>query len=163
MLSAFGHSPTLTARDFSGEARFVPETFEDAYLLIRIAAASLAVMDDISEKDRREMERTMHEEVLGTARFPEIVFESSKAAATKTGDDQFKVDVAGTLTMAGVSNNQTISMRVVFIGGTLRAHGEFSVRMSAYGIKPPSAIGGTLKVKDELKCSFDMVARKQSA
>jgi hypothetical protein len=48
----------------------------------------------------------------------------------------------------------------MFIGGSLRAHGEFTVRLSTYGIKPPSAIGGTLKVKDELKCSFDIVARK---
>ena len=43
----------------------------------------------------------------------------------------------------------------------IRASGEFSLNQSDYGIKPISVAGGTLKVKDELKFSFDMVARKQ--
>ena len=42
----------------------------------------------------------------------------------------------------------------------LRANGEFSVRQTDYGIKPVSVAGGALKLKDELKCSFDIVARK---
>ena len=44
----------------------------------------------------------------------------------------------------------------------LRAFGEFSLRQSDYGIKPVSAVGGGLKVKDEVKFTFDIVARKQS-
>jgi hypothetical protein len=40
------------------------------------------------------------------------------------------------------------------------AHGEFSLRQTAYAIKLVSVAGGTLKLKDELKCSFDIVARK---
>ena len=43
----------------------------------------------------------------------------------------------------------------------LRASGEFTVRQTDYGIKPVSVAGGALKVKDELKFSFDIVARKQ--
>lgn len=160
MLAAFGHSPTLAARDFSGEARFTPETFQEAYLLIRIKAASLSVTDDISDKDRREMERTMNEEVLETSRYPEIVYESKKIAASNAGDGRFSVKLAGELQMHGVTSSQSLALQAVFIGGTLRAHGEFTVRLSTYGIKPPSAIGGTLKVKDELKCSFDVLARK---
>ena len=43
----------------------------------------------------------------------------------------------------------------------LRAFGEFAIRQSDYNIKPVSAIGGGLKVKDEVKFSFDIVARRQ--
>jgi len=43
----------------------------------------------------------------------------------------------------------------------LHAFGEFTIRQSDYNIKPISAIGGGLKVKDELKFSFDIVGRKQ--
>jgi hypothetical protein len=43
----------------------------------------------------------------------------------------------------------------------LRAFGEFALRQSDYGIKPPSAVGGGLKVKDEVKFTFDIVARKR--
>jgi polyisoprenoid-binding protein YceI len=67
----------------------------------------------------------------------------------------------GTLTLHGVSNNQAIAAQISLTGDMLRAHGEFSILQSAYGIKPVSVAGGALKVKDELKCSFDIVARKR--
>jgi hypothetical protein len=47
-------------------------------------------------------------------------------------------------------------------GETLRGFGEFSIRQTDCGIKPVSVAGGTLKVKDELRCSFDTVGRKQA-
>ena len=51
----------------------------------------------------------------------------------------------------------------VSVGGdTLRAHGEFSVPHTAYKIKPVSVPGGTLKLKDELKCSFDILGDQQA-
>jgi hypothetical protein len=43
----------------------------------------------------------------------------------------------------------------------LRASGEFLLSQSSYGIKPVSVAGGALKLKDELKFSFEIVARKQ--
>ena len=46
------------------------------------------------------------------------------------------------------------------MGDTLRAQGEFDVRQTDFGIKPVSVAGGTLKIKDELKCSFDLLAAK---
>jgi hypothetical protein len=44
----------------------------------------------------------------------------------------------------------------------LRAFGEVSLRQSDYNIKPVSAVGGGLKVKDEVKFTFDIAARKQA-
>ena len=38
---------------------------------------------DVNDKDREEMERAMREEVLETARYPEIRFESSAVQANK--------------------------------------------------------------------------------
>jgi hypothetical protein len=46
-------------------------------------------------------------------------------------------------------------------GDTLRAYGEFSLRQTDYNIKLASVAGGTIKLKDELKFTFDMAARKQ--
>ncbi len=47
------------------------------------------------------------------------------------------------------------------MGDMLRASGEFSLLQSDYGIPLVSVAGGALKVKDELKFTFDIVARKQ--
>ncbi len=76
MLSALGHNPTIAIRDFSGEANFDPAAPEQASLRIQIRADSLEVTDDISSKDRREMESTMNEKVLESAKYPTITFES---------------------------------------------------------------------------------------
>ena len=161
MFSAFGHNPTLAIRDFEGEATFSPDAMDDSRLVLRIKAASLSVTDKISDKDRRELESTMNQDVLETSRYPEMVFESSKVSASKAGDEQFFVNLIGTLTLRGVSNNQPVVARISLTGDMLRAHGEFSLLQSAYGIQPISVAGGALKVKDELKCSFDIVARKK--
>jgi polyisoprenoid-binding protein YceI len=136
-------------------------TLEDASLQIRIKARSLTVQEGISDKDRREMERTMNQEVLETERYPEIVFQSSKVSASKAGDGQYWVNLVGDLSLHGVTNSQPVSAQISLVGDTLRAHGEFSLLQTTYGIKLVSVAGGTLKLKDELKCSFDIVARKK--
>ena len=161
MFSAFGHNPTLAIRDFEGEATFSPEAMDDSRLVLRIQAASLSVTDKISDKDRRELESTMNQDVLESSRYPEIVFESSKVSASRAGDGQFFVNMVGALTMHGVSNSQPVAAQISLTGDMLHAHGEFSILQSAYGIKPISVAGGALKVKDELKCAFDIVARKK--
>jgi hypothetical protein len=43
----------------------------------------------------------------------------------------------------------------------LRISGDFSLRQSDYGIKPTSFAAGALRLKDELKFNFEMLARKQ--
>lgn len=55
---------------------------------------------------------------------------------------------------------QRSSVRIAVNGDVLRATGDFSVRQSDYEIRPVSAVGGTIKLKDELKFSFDIAARK---
>ena len=161
MLSAFGHSPTIAIPDLQGEVRFNAGSPEDASLHLVIQAASLTVTDDISAKDRREIEHKMHDEVLETEGFAEVIYQCPKASAVqKIGDDLYSAVLNGELSLHGVTQTQPVTARVVLKGDTLRATGEFSVRMSDYEIKPVSAAGGTVKLKDELKLSFDINARQ---
>src|SRR5271156_354224 len=157
MLSAFGHNPTIAIPDVQGELQFVSDTLEDASLRIVIQAASLVVTDDISAKDRQEIERRMHEEVLETDGYPEIIYECSKVSSIqKLGDGLYLVGLNGQLALHGVTRPQPVSARVTLKGDVVRAAGEFSMRQSDYEIAPVSAAGGTVKLKDELKLSFDI-------
>jgi polyisoprenoid-binding protein YceI len=161
LLSAFGHSPTIAIRDFTGEADVNPDDLERSSLKLTIQAARLTVRDDISDKDRREMERTIQEEVLETSSYPEIVYVCSNLAATKAGEGQYLVTLNGELTMHGITNPQSVQARVALNGDSLRAFGNFSVLQTDYGLKLASAAGGALKVKDEMKFSFNIAARKK--
>jgi polyisoprenoid-binding protein YceI len=160
LLSAFGHNPTISIPDFEGEALINPNALEESSLRLVIQAASLTVTDEVNEKDRDEMNRRMHDEVLESDGYSEITYECSKVSASRTGEGQYWVALNGELSMHGVTRTQPVSARVAVNGDTLRAAGDFSVRLSDYEIKPVSAAGGTVKLKDEVKLSFEITARK---
>jgi polyisoprenoid-binding protein YceI len=161
MLSAFGHNPTIAVRKFEGEAEFSPDATEKSSLNLRIKTDSLEVTDDVSDKDRREMERQMREEVLEAARYPEIVFESAAVSVEPVMVSQYRAKIVGKLTLRGITRDCEISAQLIVSPDTLRANGEFPLRQSDFNIKPVTAVGGTIKLKDELKFSFDIVAYKQ--
>lgn len=162
LFSAFGHDPVIAIRDFTGEVTFTPGTLSDASVRMTIKADSLAVSDDVKEKDRAEIERMMREDVLETAKYPEIVFESTSVTAQKLGEGRYRARVIGNLTLHGVTQkNLWIQAEVTMSVEKLRAQGEFPLKQTDYQIKPVSVAGGTMKVKNELKFSFDIVASKQ--
>jgi polyisoprenoid-binding protein YceI len=162
LLSAFGHDPRLAIRDFQGDLEFDPgaATLEDARLRIRIRADSLEVLDDISEKDRDEIERKTYQEVLDADRFPDIAYECLRVTGSGSGE-RYWVALNGELTLRGITREFPLTARLLVNGGSVRASGEFSVKQSAFGIPPVTVAGGGIRLKDELKCTFDVVARKQ--
>jgi polyisoprenoid-binding protein YceI len=161
MLARMGHNPTIGIRDFGGEMDFNPDKLEAGGFRLVIKSASLSVQDDISDKDLREIERLMKQEVLETEKFPEIVYDARGISVTKMGDALYSGALDGNLTLHGVTRRQPITVRVALFGTMLRASGDFSLDQTDYNIKLVSVAGGALKLKDELKFSFEIVARKQ--
>ncbi len=161
MLSGFGHNPTFSVRDFSGEIRIPPNGPAEASLELRVKAASLVVSDDIKDKDRREIEQLMHREVLESAAFPEIAFRSTAVGADKTGEGQYRITLVGDFSLHGVTVDQQIVAYFSLAEQQARAWGDFSLSQSKFGIRPVSFAGGALKLKDELKLTFDLVARRE--
>jgi polyisoprenoid-binding protein YceI len=159
LLSGFGHNHNIEVPDINGELQYTDETVAPASLVLRIRADSLTVIDKVSAKDKTSIETTMREEVLETSKYPEITFSSTKVDAAKTGDGQYQATITGDFNVHGVSRPGVINAQLSFSGNMLRARGEFPLKMTDYNIKPPSVAGGTIKVKDILKLTFDIVAR----
>lgn len=160
LLSAFGHSPEFDVSDFAGEINLDRESPDQASLSLKVNARSVRLKDRVSEKDRQEIERSMHEEVLETGHYPEIAFVSTSVASEKVFEGMYRVKVRGELTLHGVSHEQTIEGTVTLSDVVLRAYGDSRIRQSAFGIRKVSVAGGTLRVKDEVKLSFDIVAEQ---
>ena len=161
MLSALGHSPTIAIRDFSGEAGFDPDAPAQGSLRIEIRADSLEVADEMGSKDRREIEGTMKGSVLESAKHPTIVFEAAARSAEAVGEGRYKIAMNGNLSLRGVTRGLPVTAQVSVNGDTLQASGEFSLLQSDFGIPPIRVAGGALKVKDELKFTFDIAGRKK--
>lgn len=161
LLSAFGHDPVFRVRDFSGDAQFAPGTFENASLNLKVRADSLVVSNDVKEKDREEIERTMREQVLETPRYPEIEFKSNNISLARSGQGRYRARVIGDLTLHGVTqNNIWLNGELTTSPDGLQIKGDFAIKQTDYKIKPVSVAGGTLKIKNEVKFSFDILARR---
>ena len=161
MLAAMGHNPTIGVRDLKGEVNFNPEKAEASSFRLVVKTSSLGVQDDISDKDRREIERIMNQDVLQSAEFPEILYEASGIPISKMGDMLFSATLNGELTLHGVKRREPIQARISLLGSMIRASGDFSLNQTDYNIKPVSVAGGAIKLKDEVKFSFEIVARRQ--
>ncbi|HEY3973995.1 MAG TPA: YceI family protein [Candidatus Sulfotelmatobacter sp.] len=162
LLASFGHNPRIAIQAFQGELSFslTGSIIENARLRIGIPADALEVADDISEKDRSEIHRKMTQEALETDRFPEIVYQCSRLSASG-GGDRYWVALNGELTLHGVTRALPVSARAVINGNSVRASGTFSIRQSEYEIPAVTAAAGAIRLKDEVKCTFDVIARKQ--
>ena len=161
LLASMGHNPSFAIRQLAGEAKFRADAPEESSVRIVVQSGSLELSDQVSEKDRREIERTTRNEVLDASRFPEIIFEGFNPSMSKGGEGYYWANITGKLTIRGITQPQQISAQVSVTDNQLRANGELTVRQSSFGIKPVSVAGGTLKIKDDVKVTFDFVAHKK--
>jgi len=162
LLSAFGHDHTVALREFSGEARFKPGAEERGSLRMTIQAASLAETGkEFSDADRKKIDGDIHGKALEASKYPEIAFKSTKISVKKAGEREVQLEIRGDLTLHGVTKPVTVPAQVSMQGDTLTARGEFTIRHGDYKIQRLSAAGGTVKASDEIRMSFEIVARKK--
>ena len=162
-LSVLGHNPRIAVRDIRGEVQFASTggALADVRVDVIIHPRSLEVVDDISDKDRHEIHRQMYDEVVEVERYPEIRYDFSSPKIEGNGG-QYSSVMSGELTLHGETHPFAVPVRVFITGDTLKASGEFSVSQKQYGIVPVTVAGGAIKLKDEVKCTFNIVARKQA-
>jgi polyisoprenoid-binding protein YceI len=163
---AFGHDHLVSAPQFSGEVEFAQPNLAQSSVSFTVDAKSLVVLDPgESEKDRKEVQTTMlGEQVLDVARYPQIEFASSGVKSVSKKGDVFELQVGGTLTLHGVKKPVMVPVHVQIMNdGTLIADAEVPLLQSDFGITPVKVAGGTVRVKDKLKLTFHILARKNSA
>jgi len=87
---------------------------------------------------------------------PEIIFALNfPVKFNQTKSDKNSVSAKGNLTIAGIKRSVDMSIQVVVLKGEkLSFEGSQTINMIDYGIKPPTAILGTLKTGSEIKIDF---------
>jgi hypothetical protein len=118
---------------------------------IAIDARNLRVIDaDLPADKRAEVQqRMLGPDVLDSAQFPEIRFRST--TVRPVGSGRWRVE--GTLTLHGESHPAAVDVT----GGNGRYHGSATIRQRDFGITPISIVGGTVKVKNEVRLEFDVL------
>jgi len=163
MMKHLGHPHTIAIRDFHGEVQADPGNPGNASLRMTFVMSSLTeVGKEFDEKDREKVNQAVREEALETSRYPSAELKSRSITARRTGQHLVEAEVKGDLTLHGVTHSVAFPAKVRFEGDTLHASGAFTILHSAYGIERLSAGGGTIKAKDPIQVSFDLVAEKKS-
>lgn len=161
VLSAFGHNPTIAIGDYDGVIQSPSETFEQASMRLTLRTNAMEVLDDMKKDDLKKLEQEMYENILEVSRYPTAEYDSKQITAQRLSDGLVHVAVLGELSFHGVRRAQSFDARVTNMGGLLRISGDFTLRQSDYGIKPYTVAGGVLRLKDEIKFKFELVARRQ--
>jgi polyisoprenoid-binding protein YceI len=162
VFKAFGHDHLVAAKELSGQVQFDPEKIDQSAVRLKIPTKSITVIDPgESEKDRHDVQATMEgEKVLDVAKFPEITFASSSVTAARKTPAGWEVTLSGKLKLHGVEKPVNFPLRVNAEANELRGEGEVSILQTDYGITPVRVGGGSVKVKDKLKITFNIVAAK---
>jgi polyisoprenoid-binding protein YceI len=160
LLSFLGHNPTFAVRDFRGELRLTPMTAEELSVEVVVLADSLQLTDQVSAADRAEIEGRMRGEVLETAAYPEIAFQGAGAFAGRLAENRCRYRVQGRLALHGVTQPLQVDASLIVLGNRAGLGAEFLLPMSAFGIRPVTALGGAIRLKDEVHVAFDLVGRQ---
>src|SRR5262249_55082532 len=112
----------------------------------------------------KSRDKKMRESHLETDKHPAITFRSTKVEAIaptlREGETQ-EMKVTGTLGLHGVERVLSFPVKAVRRGPDLLVTGETTLRMTDYGIPIPGFL--FMKVKDEVKVMFDVVATPSGA
>lgn len=96
----------------------------------------------------------MRSEVLETAAYPEIRYESTDVAADTISPGRYRVLIAGRLSLHGVTCPHPVGGSLALFADGLVFRGECPLRLPDYRIRPVTALGGAIRLKDELHLSY---------
>jgi polyisoprenoid-binding protein YceI len=159
MLSRLGHDLELAVTRFdvrvNETARSVDASFDAASLRVVCALRDGVELPPaaLSESDRRTIEDNVRRIVLGTGRYPEIRFRS-----TRVGDVEGGFDVTGRLARHG--EEREITVRLVRAGDRYGA--DVTLHQPDFGIAPYSAMLGALRVKPDVVVRLSLPAEPRS-
>jgi polyisoprenoid-binding protein YceI len=130
----------------------VPTVAEVAHA-IRGAEVSLPVasLDCANGTMNNHMRHAMKAE-----QFPTVSF-TLPASGLTAGDGS--VRMAGTLNIAGAEKPASVTATVAQAEGGLRVTGSYAMKMSDFGIRPPTVMLGAFRVNDDVTVQFDVTVR----
>jgi polyisoprenoid-binding protein YceI len=148
---------TLTLAD--GAPQNLPEAIKAGKVKgmeIRISVAGLKSGESGLDKNMRK--------AMSADQFPDVVYklsgyqlakpDAAGAAAAKT---------TGELTISGKTRTVTIDVEFKLGADAASVKGAYDLKMSDYGIKPPSLMLGTIRVRDPVTIRFDLVLKPGDA
>jgi polyisoprenoid-binding protein YceI len=145
---------TSTLHEWKMESAKISGTIDaPAKAVVTIPVASL-------KSEHAKMDKLMAE-ALKAKEHPEIRYEMTSVTPSQPAGDTFVLKTQGRLTIAGVTRDVAFDVHGSRNpDGRYTLAGQAPIRMTQYGIKPPTAMMGTIKTGDDVKVTFRWVVEK---
>jgi len=157
-----GHDHEVVAPAVRGEVILDRSDASRSRVALEFDAAALKVTgkgeppDDVPEVQRV----MLSDRVLDVARYPTITFQSRSISVEGRSGDRMTLRLSGDLTLHGVTKSVTVPADARVGPDVVSGEGKTTVRQTAFGIRPVTAGGGSVKVKDEVEVIFSISARR---
>lgn len=167
LLAGFGHDHVISAGVIQGSLLFDKKRPSRSRFELSVPVSALRIdtpaarqrfrryfPKPIDQRSRQATRANMLKKIFATGRFPRIIVRSS--AITGIGPD-YQVHLQ--VRLNGVE--RTLVSRVVLgnTAGVLSASGHLKLDLAAFGIKPVSAVFGTIKIKRHVDIYFSYSQR----
>jgi len=160
VMSGFAPGYTFVFYAFEGFIRLTPGSVTPAEFVMVTKADSIRLVGRTRESEKAMVEGILKNEMMETARYPEIVYWGSNIALEKTGPATYRATIDGTLSQHGVTRRCPIVVDIVMTETNVRMRGSFTILQSDYGMRPKRFAGGLVRVKDRVFLSFDLLATR---
>lgn len=93
---------------------------------------------------------------LNTDKYKSITYQLQKVNSIEnTSGNTYKISTKGTLTIAGVKKEINLNFNLKSDNNKIILSGEHKLKMTDYGIEPPTAMFGSIKTGDMVKIKFN--------
>ena len=152
-LDATMHVVHGTLRLTSGEVRFDSDT--------GAASGQVTVDARSAETDNARRDKKMHETILESERYPELVFHLLRIEGRVETTGRSEVKLVGTMSLHGGDHPMTLPASVTADGGILTADLRFDVPYVEWGMEDPSFL--VLRVAKTVAVTVHAVGRIEPA
>lgn len=158
------HDWRVAGEAIHGEVRVDPEDLLQGSTLAGRAAARVSVPVKGLKSGKPKMDALMYQ-ALEAEDHPSITYELDEVRWLSRQDDGgHLLEVKGRLAMAGETRPVTLRATARIVdGGGLLIEGSTPLRMTSFGIDPPTALLGTIKTGDEVRVGFRWTLTPETA
>jgi polyisoprenoid-binding protein YceI len=150
----------VEVKNFSGKMEVSERDETRIAVEVEAETKSLTNADEgMTEFERREFHNVLNNSVLESDKFPTIKFVSVSVSDARKSGGTRSFTLNGDLTMRDVTKRVSFPVAVTISKDQLRAAGDAELKQTDFGIKPYSGKLGMIRIGDEVKINFAIVAK----
>ena len=145
------HDWHVDAEDVKGNIQI--EVTEET---LNINKLNVEIISESLKSGKKSMDKNTYK-ALETDKYSSIKFNYLSAKSiTKVSDNTYSVEAYGNLTITGNTQKILLKFKLKTEDNKVSIEGEKSIKMTSYGVEPPTALLGTIKTGDDLTIKFNI-------